>query len=165
MHAELSAHYHRYSTDFYLLALNVARITGDAARTSNFAHAALRQSRALRLLADDNGRLPLIGDDDGGQLFPICGRPVIDCTDTLATAAVLLDEPSLALAEPPEETWWMCAGNVDTGTTPRRSSGRFGPRHCRRAATTSLATASVITWSSTAAHTVSSTAVTRMPTR
>ena len=115
MHAELSVHYHRYSTDFYLLALSVARLTRDAAEP-DFRAAALRQSRALRLLADDRGRLPLIGDDDGGQLFPICGRPVTDCRDTLATAAVLLDEPSLALSEAPEETWWMCAGHVDPAT-------------------------------------------------
>ena len=116
MHAELSVHYHRYSTDFYLLALSVARLTGDAAEPELRA-AAWRQSRALRLLADDNGRLPLIGDDDGGQLFPICGRPVTDCRDTLATAAVLLEEPSLALSDPPEETWWMCGGDVDAGAT------------------------------------------------
>ena len=30
-HAELSAHYHRYSTDFYLLALLVARASNDPA--------------------------------------------------------------------------------------------------------------------------------------
>lgn len=107
MHAELSAHYHRYSTDFYLLALNVARLTRDDAESA-FHESALRQSRALRLLADDRGRVPLLGDDDGGQLFPICGRAVSDCTDTLATAAVLLSEPSLALSDPPEETWWLC---------------------------------------------------------
>jgi len=111
MHAELSAHYHRYSTDFYLLALNIAQITHDRAEPA-FRHAALRQARALRLLADDNGRLPLIGDDDGGQLLPICGRAAADCTDTLATAAVLLNEPALALAEPPEEAWWLCPGSA-----------------------------------------------------
>ncbi|MDQ3419070.1 MAG: heparinase II/III family protein [Acidobacteriota bacterium] len=112
MHAELSAHYHRYSTDFYLLALTVARITGDDAEAA-LGRTALQQARALRLLADDRGRLPLLGDDDGGQLFPICGRPVWDCTDTLATAAVLLKEPSLALDDPPEETWWLCASSME----------------------------------------------------
>lgn len=113
MHAELSAHYHRYSTDFYLLALNVARVTGDDADAA-FRDAALRQSRALRLLADDGGVLPLLGDDDGGQLFPICGRPVWNCADTLATAAVLLTEPSLALDDTlPEEARWLCGGRPE----------------------------------------------------
>lgn len=115
MHAELSAHYHRYSTDFYLLALNTARITRDAHEPA-FRETATRQARVLRVLADDTGRLPLLGDDDGGQLFPICGRAVIDCTDTLATAAVLLEDPSLALGDPPEETWWQCGSTSPVET-------------------------------------------------
>lgn len=112
MHAELSAHYHRYSTDFYLLALNVARGSGDPLEAA-FEDAARRQAHALRLLADDAGRLPLLGDDDGGQLFPICGRHVTDCTDSLAAAAVLLGEPGLALGQLPEEAWWLCGSGAD----------------------------------------------------
>jgi hypothetical protein len=106
-HVELSAHYHRYSTDFYILATLVARAAGDPAAGA-FQEAASRQARYLRALADDTGRLPLIGDDDGGQLFPICGREPVDCRDTLASAAVLLDEPGLAIGEVPEETMWLC---------------------------------------------------------
>jgi hypothetical protein len=106
-HAELSTHYHRYSTDFYLLALQVARGCADPAE-SVFADAARRQAHYLRGLADDHGQMPLLGDDDGGQLFPICGRPPVDCRDTLATAAVLLDEPALAVGPPPEEVYWRC---------------------------------------------------------
>jgi hypothetical protein len=64
-HAELSAHYHRYSTDFYLLAFAVARAAGDPAQ-HEFGRAALRQAEFLRTIADDRGRLPLLGDDDGG---------------------------------------------------------------------------------------------------
>jgi hypothetical protein len=108
-HAELSTHYHRYSTDFYLLAFNVARLSGDP-EAHRFKDAALRQARYLRAITDDRGRIPLIGDDDGGQLFPICGRRPWDCADTLATAAVLLDEPSLATGPVPEETYWLCGG-------------------------------------------------------
>jgi hypothetical protein len=106
-HAERSPHYHRYSTDFYLLALSVARITNDPAAPL-FADAARRQAVFLRAIADDGGRMPLIGDDDGGQLFPICGREPSDASDTLATAAILLDAAELAVGPPPEETWWMC---------------------------------------------------------
>jgi hypothetical protein len=107
-HAELSPHYHRYSTDFYLLALAVARAAGDTAATP-LEHAARRQAEYLRTIADDRGRLPLIGDDDGGQLFPICGPKPYDCSDTLATAAVLLEAPALAVGELPEPTLWVCA--------------------------------------------------------
>ena len=111
-HVELSAHYHRYSTDFYLLALNVARLTGDAAAAAIFEDVSRRQAAFLRSMATDTGELPLIGDDDGGQLFPICGRPPADCRDSLAHAAVLLDDPSLAIGTVPEETYWFC-GRAD----------------------------------------------------
>ncbi|HVL69551.1 MAG TPA: alginate lyase family protein [Vicinamibacterales bacterium] len=106
-HAERSAHYHRYSTDFYLLALAVARLTGDSAEPA-FAEAARRQARFLRALADDTGRLPLIGDDDGGQLFPICGRPPCQAAPSLWHAAILLGDASLAAGAIPEEAYWLC---------------------------------------------------------
>ncbi len=110
-HAELSGHYHRYSTDFYLLAANVARRAGDPAAPA-FADAARRQARFLRTISDDRGRRPAFGDDDGGQLFPMCGRPPDDCRDTLAIAASLLGEPGLRIGSVPEEAYWMCGGDA-----------------------------------------------------
>jgi hypothetical protein len=132
-HAELSGHYQRYSTDFYLLASTVARRSGDAA-TSTFALAARKQARFLRAICDDSGLRPPIGDDDGGQLFPICGRDAADCRDTLAIAALVLDEPALALGPAPEEAFWMCGIAARTlrpnrpaprGFTPLPDSGYF----------------------------------------
>src|SRR6185503_1307041 len=38
-HCERSTHYHRYTLDFYALALAVARITGDEAAAARFADA------------------------------------------------------------------------------------------------------------------------------
>lgn len=133
-HAELSTHYHRYSTDFYLLAYNVARASGDAAAGA-FKDAAIRQAGYLRAIADDSGRIPLLGDDDGGQLFPICGRRPWDCNDTLATAAVLLDRPALATGPIPEETYWFCGGEidrqaVDTTPTSQRSVNLVASGYC-----------------------------------
>jgi hypothetical protein len=106
-HAERSGHYHRYSTDFYLLALAVARRYGDVA-AEGFEETARAQAAYLRTIADDTGYRPSIGDDDGGQLFPICGRPAEDCSDTLSIAATLLNEPDLAVGLAPEEAFWMC---------------------------------------------------------
>ena len=111
-HAELSAHYHRYSTDFYLLAARVAALAGDTAGWSVFQEAARRQARYLRAICDDRGLRPQLGDDDGGQLFPICGAPVEDCRATLAIAAVLLGEPSLRIGAVPEEARWMCGAEA-----------------------------------------------------
>ena len=106
-HAELSAHYHRYSTDFYLIAARVAQRANDPA-ASIFDEAARSQARYLRTICDETGERPQLGDDDGGQLFPICGRPSEDCRDTLANAAILLNEPALAIGPAPEESYWVC---------------------------------------------------------
>ena len=106
-HVELSAHYHRYATDFYLLAFLSALATGDAA-SPQFEAGARRLAAYLRTITDDSGRLPLIGDDDGGQLFPICGRPPSDCRDTLAAAAAILGDRTLLVSDPPEEVFWSC---------------------------------------------------------
>jgi hypothetical protein len=105
-HCERSAHYHRYALDFYLLALAVARITNDGAAPA-FERAAARAAFAARLLADNRGRLPHIGDDDGGMLFPIAGRAADDVRDSLAVAAALLRRPELSIGPPPEEAVWM----------------------------------------------------------
>jgi len=105
-HAELSAHYHRYSTDFYLLALMVARTSGDRAADA-FEQAARRQAAYLRTIADDRGRLPLLGDDDGGQLFRFGSRAPADASVTLGVAASLLGDDSLAVSQASDDTCWI----------------------------------------------------------
>jgi hypothetical protein len=105
-HAERSTHYHRYTLDFYILALVVARLTGDEAR-DRFEEIVARMATAARLLADERGRLPHIGDDDGGSLFPIAGRAQDDVRDSLAIAAALTGRPDLQIGPAPEEAFWM----------------------------------------------------------
>jgi hypothetical protein len=117
-HAELSPHYHRYSTDFYLLAALVARRAGDAAAPV-FEEAAAAQARYLRTVTNDRGLRPSIGDDDGGQMFPICGRSAADCADTLATASIMFDDPTLSIGTVPEETYWMCGARARAAVSDR----------------------------------------------
>jgi hypothetical protein len=107
-HCELSTHYQRYTLDFYLLALVVARLSEDAA-AEDFEPAVARLACATRLLADDHGRLPHLGDDDGGTLFPIAGRSPDDVRDSLAVAAALLGRPDLQIEPAPEEACWLLA--------------------------------------------------------
>jgi hypothetical protein len=133
-HAELSAHYHRYSTDFYLLATLTARLCGDRAAPA-LEEAARRQAAYLRAIADDSGRLPLLGDDDGGQLFPIGGRNPTDCRDTLCSAAAILQDPALGAGSTPEETLWFCGTPVQErsyatppGSAPLPASGYYVSR-------------------------------------
>ncbi len=105
-HCERSPHYHRYALDFYMLALIVARLTRDPA-ARELESAVRRLAMAAWLLADAQGRLPHIGDDDGGSLFPIGGRAPDDVRDSLAIAAALIDQPGLAVGPPAEEVLWM----------------------------------------------------------
>jgi hypothetical protein len=111
-HVEQSLHYHRYALDFYLLALAVARTTGDPA-AAPFAETASRLATFCRALADDHGRLATIGDDDGGMLFPIRRLPPADATPSLAVAAALLNRPDLAIGPATEEVFWMTGGGVE----------------------------------------------------
>ncbi len=121
-HAERSTHYHRYTLDFYMLALAVARITGDAVAVNAFSDAVTRLGGAARLLADHRGRLPHIGDDDGGILLPICGRVPDDLRDSLMAAAALVDRPDFRVGEAPEDTFWLLAHpDLDTRLQRARS--------------------------------------------
>ena len=106
-HRERSTHYHRYTTDFYLLALLMAERAQDTEAIARFTDAAARLADFMRHVADDRGRLPWIGDDDGGMLWPIAGRAVDDVRDTLALAAVVLGRPDLAPWGVPEEVFWI----------------------------------------------------------
>ena len=72
-HAELSAHYHRYSTDFYLLAARVAERAHDPA-AAIFDEAALKQARYLRTICDEAGQRPQIGNNCPPSSSPSCGR-------------------------------------------------------------------------------------------
>jgi hypothetical protein len=120
-HRERSTHYQRYTLDFYSLALAMARVTDDAC-ADRFAETVDRLAFALRVLADPDGRVPAIGDDDGGALFPICGRPPDDVRDSLATADALLGRRRASADDPPEETRWLL------GNQPAWIIGKAHPR-------------------------------------
>jgi hypothetical protein len=109
MHAERSPHYHRYALEFYLLALAMARLTGDASREPALAVLADRLATALGHITDGAGRIPLIGDDDGGEVFPLSGHAPDDVRPALAWAAALLDRPELAMGPTPERVLWLMA--------------------------------------------------------
>jgi hypothetical protein len=114
-HAERSTHYHRYTLDFYLMALATARLDGDAEAGRRFSATSLRLAQFARAMADSTGRLPLIGDDDGGVLWPFTGRECADIRDSLAVAAAMLERPELAPWGAQEEAFWIVG--------PLRSAG------------------------------------------
>jgi hypothetical protein len=106
-HAERSLHYHHYTLDFYLLALLMAERAQDTEAITQFTDAVTRLAEYARTMVDDSGRAPLIGDDDGGKLWPIAGRACDDFRDSLALAAVVLGRPDLARWGVPEEVFWI----------------------------------------------------------
>ena len=116
-HAERSMHYQRYMLDFYLLALMTAVNTQDTVAIPRLRDAATRLAEFTRSMADEHGRLPLIGDDDGGMLWPIAGRECHDVRDSLTLAAMVLSRPDLTAWGVPEEVFWI-AGRTAVERAP-----------------------------------------------
>jgi hypothetical protein len=122
-HAERSTHYQRYTLDFYLLALLTARKAGDEETAARFASVAGRLAEFTRVIADGRGRLPVIGDDDGGMLWPLTGRDRNDVRDSLSVAASALNRPALAPWGIAEETVWIAGpAAVDDVSEPDERS-------------------------------------------
>jgi hypothetical protein len=117
-HCERSTHYHRYTLDFYALALIVARATGDHEAAIRFEEAVGRLAGAAWLLADDDGRVPHIGDDDGGTLVPFVERDPDDLRASLAVAAALVSRPELRVGDTPEDALWVLGANATTDDAP-----------------------------------------------
>jgi len=123
-HCERATHYLRYTLDFYLMALAFARATADGAATGAFEEACERLAWATRLLSDEGGRLPNIGDDDGGRLWPLREREPGDVRDSLAAAAILLDRPGLLVGRLPEEPLWLLGPSLAwPGAQPSHGDG------------------------------------------
>src|SRR5688572_2576683 len=124
-HVERSTHYQRYTLDFYLLATLTARLAGDAVSARRFEDAAGRLADFTRTIADSNGRLPHIGDDDGGMLWPFAGRACDDVRDSLALAGVVLGRRELAAWGIPEEVVWIAGPDA---SSVQRSTDRVPSR-------------------------------------
>ncbi|MGE3177089.1 MAG: alginate lyase family protein [Vicinamibacterales bacterium] len=120
-HCERSTHYHRYALDFALLALIVARRAGDPASDA-LRDVTGRLARTARLLADDDGRLPHLGDDDGGRLWTFTDRQPDAIDDSLWMASRLLNDRGLAVSTSvPEEAYWLLgpdASDAKIATAP-----------------------------------------------
>jgi len=105
---EQASQYHRYTAEIYLHYLLLANASGWA--VSDTLRDALGNLFAvLRTVASGSGRMPLLGDDDGGLLLPLDHRPPDDVRALLLAGAVALQRPELAPAEaPPSFAYWLC---------------------------------------------------------
>ena len=105
---EQSSYYHRYTADFYMHLIALAR----AARIELPAEVGARLSPALDHLmwiTRPDGTTPLYGDDDGGRLIKLASRAPDDFRDTLGTGTALFgrgDWKQVA-GEASVETLWL----------------------------------------------------------
>jgi Heparinase II/III-like protein/Heparinase II/III N-terminus len=106
---EQSSYYHRYTADFYLHFLLLARINREELPQD--------VSQRLQSLLDHlmyitrpDGTMPLFGDDDGGRFIPFDNQPTNDARSTLASAAVVFkreDYKFISSGAAPETLWLL----------------------------------------------------------
>jgi len=105
---EQSAQYQRYTAEIYLHYLRISELNGrdipPTIRTS-----LNKQFDVLRAIIDGQGKIPLIGDDDGGALFPIDQRSPEDLRGLLLAGATALNRPELVPTVPfhPAMSYWL----------------------------------------------------------
>jgi hypothetical protein len=106
--SEASTGYHRFVLELFLYSFIAAR--------ANRIEIEERYWKKLRAMLDytcaylrPDGRAPLVGDTDSGQVLPICKRAADDHAYVLALGAALFDEPRFkqAAGSVPEELLWV----------------------------------------------------------
>jgi len=106
---EQSMQYHRYTAEIYLHYLLLAHATGLSV-SDNTRRAVADLFTVLRTVTSGAGRVPLIGDDDGGLLLPLDHRAPDDVRALLLAGAVALERPELSVAggASPSYGYWLC---------------------------------------------------------
>ena len=126
---EQATQYHRYTLDIYLHA----RVLGAAARLPGVERvddALVRLATFLAWVARGEGTIPLFGDEDGGRLLFLDGRPGDDVRGVLATVAALTGRGEVALpGDATDEVAWTlgAAGLATWDRLPRPT-----PEGCAR---------------------------------
>ena len=105
---EQSSYYHRYTTDFYLHFLLLAR-ANEYKLPPQVDEAVVRLLDHLMYLTRPDGTTPLIGDDDGGRLAMLDVRAPNDFRGTVALGAVVFDRADyrFVAADAAEELIWL----------------------------------------------------------
>ncbi len=105
---EASTGYHRFVLELFLYSFILCR--------ANRVEIPERYWRKLYAMLDyvraylrPDGRAPLIGDTDSGQVLPSTRRAANDHAYVLAIGAAVFNEPRFKAGHetPPEELWWM----------------------------------------------------------
>lgn len=114
---EQASQYHRYTVEIYLHYALLAQSTGWSVAPAVRDRLG-RLCEVLRSIASADGRIPLLGDDDGGLLLPLDERPPDDVSAVLLAGAVFLGRPELAPpAASPGLAYWLCGLKATQGLT------------------------------------------------
>ncbi len=111
---EQATYYHRYTLDIYLHARLLADAHGLIDRAGTDA-ALVRLAGFLAWTTRADGTFPLFGDEDGGRLLFLDGRPTDDARSPIATVAALTGDEALAYAggaASDEVAWLLGRGGV-----------------------------------------------------
>jgi len=129
---EQSSYYHRYTTDFYIHFLTLAKLNGDdiADVVSPYL---VKMLDHLMYITRPDGSSPLFGDDDGGRLMMLEEKASNDFRAALSTGAALFSRPDYKFVAGvlSEETLWLLGSRgVDSfdqleGTSPPNDSRAF----------------------------------------
>jgi hypothetical protein len=105
---EQATAYHRYTLDIYLHAFLLRRAAGHSIPGTMAERLAVAAEHLEDLMRPD-GTIPLIGDDDGGQLTALEQREHADVRAALGVASVVLERPHLARVAggATEEALWL----------------------------------------------------------
>ena len=124
-HLEQAAYYHVYALDFFLW--HALRGKPSARYLDKLG----RMAEYLDALLGPCGRLPMIGDDDGGRVFHPYGARNAFGPATLATCGVRLERPEwIRSAEDllEQAAWWIGKPALDTTPVPHPPAySRFFP--------------------------------------
>ncbi len=102
-HYECSTGYHRFVLELFLYSFLLARLNGIDVPEKYWSK--LRSMlEYVRAYLRPDGRAPLIGDSDGGQVMPIVQRLANDHAYVLALGAAVFKEPNFKLPEPTFES-------------------------------------------------------------
>src|SRR5947209_6969142 len=104
---EASTGYHRFVTELFLYSFILCRANGIEIEERHW-HKLRSMLEYVRAYLRPDGRAPLVGDTDGGQLLPIVRRDADEHAHVLAVGAALFGEPRFKLfEEAPEEVAWL----------------------------------------------------------
>ena len=114
LHVEQSTYYHCYTVDFYLQVTLLAE-RNRISLPDSFARKIEKMIEFVMFATKPDGRMPMIGDADGGKVCPIEKRDINDHRAILSTGALVFKRGDFKFVGGglSEETIWLLGGNAE----------------------------------------------------